>query len=96
MQDWSRPCEVAGADSSPAKGAPDEPVLATDEKDWDRHETRRVANRDLKWFKVRVTEKGSKRSRVNINLPIALVRAPARDIGRHIGRIARRAELIEQ
>ena len=37
--------------------------------------TRHVANRDLKWFKVRVVEKGSNRAKVTVNLPIALVRA---------------------
>ena len=45
--------------------------------------------RDLRWFKVRVTEKGAKKSRVNINLPIALVRALGDDfpidIGHHAG-----------
>jgi hypothetical protein len=71
------------------KPAADEPVVGTDEKDWERRgEGRRVANRDLKWFKVRVVDKGSKRSRVTINLPIALVRAlddfPI-DIGGHGG-----------
>ena len=34
-----------------------------------------MANRDLKWFKVRVVEKGSNRAKVTVNLPIALVRA---------------------
>ena len=64
------------------------PVPPADDERAVRGETRRTANRDLRWFKVRVTEKGSKRSRVNINLPIALVRAlddfPI-DIGRHGG-----------
>lgn len=50
--------------------------------------SRPVANRDLKWFKVRVVEKGSKRAKVTVNLPIALVRAlddfPI-DIGHHGG-----------
>ena len=50
--------------------------------------SRHVANRDLKWFKVRVIEKGSNRAKVTVNLPIALVRAlddfPI-DIGRHGG-----------
>ena len=48
----------------------------------------------LRWFKVRVTEKGAKKARVNVNLPIALVRALGDDfpidIGRH-GRWRRRA-----
>jgi hypothetical protein len=37
--------------------------------------TRHVANKDLKWFKVRVVEKGSNRAKVTVNLPIGLVRA---------------------
>jgi hypothetical protein len=45
--------------------------------------------RDLRWFKVRITEKGAKRARVNVNLPIALVRALGDDfpidIGHHAG-----------
>ena len=55
-----------------------------------RIEPRRAspAGRDLRWFKVRVTEKGKKNARVNINLPIALVRALGDDfpidIGRHV------------
>ena len=47
-----------------------------------------LSARDLRWFKVRVTEKGKKNARVNINLPIALVRALGDDfpidIGRHV------------
>ncbi len=45
--------------------------------------------RELRWFKVRVTEKGAKKARVNVNLPIALVRALGDDfpidIGHHAG-----------
>ena len=44
---------------------------------------------DLRWFKVRIIEKGSKKARVTVNLPIALVRALGDDfpidIGRHAG-----------
>lgn len=51
--------------------------------------TRVRAKGDLRWFKVRITEKGSKKSRVNVNLPIALVRALGDDfpidIGHHAG-----------
>ena len=66
-----------------------EPVVGTDEKEGERHgEQRRIANSDLKWFKVRVVEKGTKRARVTINLPIGLVRAfddfPI-DVGHHAG-----------
>ena len=76
---------ASGDDKAPA----DQPVVGTDEKDWERRgEGRRIANRDLKWFKVRVVEKGTKRSRVTINLPIGLVRAfddfPI-DVGHHAG-----------
>jgi len=65
-----------------------------DEKDaWDRRSDARPrttgAGRDLRWLKVRITEKGAKRARVNVNLPIALVRALGDDfpidIGRHGG-----------
>jgi hypothetical protein len=45
-----------------------------------------VAKGDLKWFKVRVTEKGAKKARVNINVPIALVRALGDDFPIDIGR----------
>jgi len=49
----------------------------------------RVNPKDLRWFKVRITEKGSKKTRVNVNVPIALVRALGDDfpidIGRHGG-----------
>ena len=47
-----------------------------------------LSARDIRWFKVRVTEKGNKKARVNVNLPIALVRALGDDfpidIGRHV------------
>ena len=47
-----------------------------------------LSSRDIRWFKVRVTEKGKKNARVNINLPIALVRALGDDfpidLGRHV------------
>jgi len=47
-----------------------------------------LSSRDIRWFKVRVTEKGKKNARVNINLPIALVRALGDDfpidVGRHM------------
>ena len=82
-----RVSQDAPARVAPAPPASDDSAVRADDKDkeW-RSETRHTANRDLRWFKVRVTEKGSKRSRVNINLPIALVRAlddfPV-DIGRH-------------
>lgn len=55
-----------------------------------RTEPRRskLSSRDIRWFKVRVTEKGKKNARVDINLPIALVRALGDDfpidVGRHV------------
>ena len=41
---------------------------------------------DLKWLKVRVTEKGTKKAKVTINLPIALVRALGDDYPIDFGR----------
>ena len=41
---------------------------------------------ELKWLKVRVTEKGTKRAKVTINLPIALVRALGDDYPIDFGR----------
>ena len=41
---------------------------------------------NLKWLKVRVTEKGTKRAKVTINLPIALVRALGDDYPIDFGR----------
>ena len=41
---------------------------------------------ELKWLKVRVTEKGTKRAKVTINLPIALVRALGEDYPIDFGR----------
>lgn len=64
-----------------------------DEKDsWEsRNDARpRTGGRELRWFKVRITEKGTKRARVNVNLPIALVRALGDDFPIDIGRHARR------
>jgi hypothetical protein len=51
---------------------------------------RALAAGDLRWFKVRITEKGAKKAKVTVNLPIALVRALGDDfpidIGGHHGR----------
>jgi hypothetical protein len=58
----------------------------------DRVDTARpaVSARDLRWLKVRITEKGAKKARVTVNLPIALVRALGDDfpidLGGHRGR----------
>ena len=40
---------------------------------------------ELKWLKVRVTEKGAKRAKVTINLPLNLVRALGDDIPLEFG-----------
>lgn len=64
-----------------------------EEKDsWDRREdTRaRTSGRDLRWFKVRITEKGAKKARVSVNVPIALVRALGDDFPIDLGRHGRR------
>ncbi|HUG37773.1 MAG TPA: hypothetical protein VML54_12520 [Candidatus Limnocylindrales bacterium] len=45
-----------------------------------------VSARDLRWFKVRITEKGAKKAKVTVNLPIALVRALGDDFPIDIGR----------
>jgi hypothetical protein len=83
-------------DLAVVKRAVQEPSIRVEEKDtWERDGDRRTlaAGRELRWFKVRITEKGSKKARVNVNLPIALVRALGDDfpidIGRH-GRYGRR------
>ena len=87
----------AADDLAVVKRAVQEPSERGQEKDtWegdaDARRTR-ATGRDLRWFKVRITEKGSKKARVNVNLPIALVRALGDDfpidIGRH-GRYGRR------
>lgn len=52
----------------------------------DERPRRAVGGRDLRWFKVRITEKGSKKARVNVNVPIALVRALGDDVPIDIGR----------
>ena len=51
---------------------------------------------DLKWLKVRVTEKGTRRAKVTINLPIALVRALGDDYPIDFGRRGRWHEDGEQ
>ena len=79
--------------TTPAQAAAEEdPITRIDEKDPARSEARPRTSgpgRDLRWFKVRITEKGAKKARVNVNLPIALVRALGDDfpieIGRHEG-----------
>jgi hypothetical protein len=68
----------------------DEPVTRAVEKDdWERRNDARSRAGDPRWFKIRITEKGAKKARVNVNLPIALVRALGDDfpidIGRHGG-----------
>src|SRR5688572_26570288 len=48
-----------------------------------------LSARDVRWFKVRITEKGAKKARVNVNLPIALVRALGDDFTIDLGRHSR-------
>ena len=79
---------------TPPAAAAEEPITRADEQDaWEGRTDARPRTggpgRDLRWFKVRITEKGAKKSRVNVNLPIALVRALGDDfpidIGHHAG-----------
>jgi hypothetical protein len=77
-------------DLAVVKRAVQEPGTRADEKEAGerRADTRTRSGRDLRWFKVRITEKGSKNARVSVNLPIDLVRAlddfPI-EIGKHAG-----------
>jgi hypothetical protein len=85
--------QEAPASTPPATAAAEEPVTRTERKDdaWERRSDARsgAGGGGPRWFKVRITEKGSKRARVNVNLPIALVRALGDDfpidVGRHGG-----------
>src|SRR5688500_1777681 len=72
--------------------AAEEPIARDAEKDsWERRSEARARTgaRDLRWFKVRITEKGSKKARVNVNVPIALVRALGDDFPIDVGRHGR-------
>ena len=75
--------------TAPAQAAAEEePITRMDEKDSARSEARPRTSgpgRDLRWFKVRITEKGTKKARVNVNLPIALVRALGDDFPIEMG-----------
>jgi hypothetical protein len=86
--------QEAPASTPPAARPAEEPITRVDEKDEVERRTGTRPRtggpgRDLRWFKVRITEKGAKKARVNVNLPIALVRALGDDfpidIGRHGG-----------
>jgi hypothetical protein len=46
---------------------------------------RTSARRSPEWFKVRVTDKGTKTPRVTINLPLGLVRALGEDLPAEVG-----------
>jgi hypothetical protein len=90
-------------DLAVVKRAVQEQPLRVDDKDVDARESRDLerppaSGRELRWFKVRVTEKGSKKAKVTVNLPIALVRALGDDvpinIGRHAGWRAGREQTI--
>jgi hypothetical protein len=82
--------QVARQEAPPAR-APE--TVRTDERP-----RTDVAGRELRWFKVRINEKGSKKARVNVNVPIALVRALGDDfpidIGRHGGWRGGREKMI--
>ena len=85
--------QEAQATTPPEAPAAAEPVTRTET----RRRTGAPAS-DLRWFKVRITEKGAKKARVNVNVPIALVRALGDDfpidIGRHSGWHGRRENTI--
>jgi hypothetical protein len=87
-QQVARP--AAPASTSPATAAVEEPVTRRERKDeaGERRSDARSATggRDLRWFKVRITDKGSQKTRVSVNVPIALVRALGEDFPIDIGR----------
>lgn len=62
---------------------PDKPAATRTEDPAPRREAvpRRAAGKEPTWLKVRVTEKGTSRKKVTVNLPLALVRALADDDG---------------
>jgi hypothetical protein len=76
---------------APEPPVADPPITVEKDDAWERRDNARprTGGRDLRWFKVRITEKGAKKARVNVNVPIALVRALGDDfpidIGRHGG-----------
>jgi hypothetical protein len=59
---------VAPAEAGPVRTEGEEPPSAS-------APPRRTTGKEPTWLKVRVTEKGSGRKKVTINLPLALVRA---------------------
>jgi hypothetical protein len=66
--------------AAPPAGLTDEPAVRDDADDdreivRGRERARPRSGREPQWLKVRIMEKGQKKARVNINLPIALVRA---------------------
>ena len=82
-----------------AQPAPSAPVVANDEPparaegtddEWarrdDRHPRATRSGREPQWLKVRITEKGAKKARVNVNLPLSLVRALGDDFPIDLGR----------
>jgi hypothetical protein len=84
--------QAAPAPTPAEEAAAAEPIPRADDEAERRAVSRRRAGvpaADLRWFKVRITEKGAKKARVNVNVPIALVRALGDDfpidIGRHSG-----------
>lgn len=72
---------AVGAQSA-AQAAPDTPEARRMERDERRRESARpsrTSGKEPTWLKVRVTEKGTNRKRVTVNLPLALVRAVGDD-----------------
>jgi hypothetical protein len=57
-----------------AQAAPDTPAPRSATRD-EPARALRAAGKEPTWLKVRVTEKGSNRKKVTVNLPLALVRA---------------------
>jgi len=81
--------QEAPATTPPEAVEAKEPVTRVDGKDdaWERRNDARprASGRDLRWFKVRITERGAKKARVTVNVPIALVRALGDDFPIDIG-----------
>lgn len=72
---------AVGAQSA-AQAAPDTPEARRMERDEPRRESARpsrTSGKEPTWLKVRVTEKGTNRKKVTVNLPLALVRAVGDD-----------------
>jgi hypothetical protein len=67
--------DVKPAPAPTPKAAPDEEADADRDRPVARRTRTTRSGPEPQWLKVRVTEKGAKRAKVTVNLPIALVRA---------------------